>query len=325
MTEWILVGDIGGTSARFAAAQRMSDGALNLQAFAKQNNDDFKSAAEAIAYYLSTVNLPIDAGLLAVAGPIDPDGSAKLTNRNWPVIVPADLCKMLNLSNMTLLNDFAVMSRAVPEMQADAFVEILPGKSVESQPILVTGPGTGFGMGTLISLGNDAYHVLTGEGGHSAYSANTAREAELAERLRAKHGYVSTEMVVGGAWLSTIFNEISEMHGARKRDLSPTEIMNKAASGDPVCSEVCEIRAQSIMGAVGDGVLMTGARGGVVLTGGVAERMVAWLQKPASVQRFLNRGSHSQYMQDISVRVMVEPRASLIGAAAIMFDGKLQS
>jgi len=320
MTKRYLVGDIGGTSARFAIAGKGDDGAPSLLSFAKQSNDDFDSLSASMAHFLSGSEYDTDAALLAVAGPIEASGCATLSNREWPTIDPVKLCEAHNFSAATLVNDFAAMARAMPEMPDSAFVEILPGRADDKAPVLVTGPGTGFGVGTLIPIGSNQYKVLTGEGGHAAYAAHTVREAELAERLIEKHGYVSTEMIVSGAWLKPVFDTLSDMHGVARRDLSPGEIMGAAEIDDPVCLEVCQLRARSIMGAVGDGVLMTGARGGAVLTGGVAERMEKWLKAPDAIERFYNRGGQSKYMRDIPVHVMGDPHAPLIGAAALMFD-----
>ena len=320
MSDIVLVGDVGGTSARFALAHMDANGHPALEGFLKHNNDDFDSLSASLMHYVSETGAKADSALIAVAGPIERDGSAQLVNRGWPRIEPEMLGAALGVSRVKLVNDFAAMARAVPEMPESAFVQILPGEADASAPVLVTGPGTGFGVGTLIPLASGEYHVLTGEGGHAAYAAHTVREAELAERLLAEYGYVSTEMVVGGVWLQPVFDMISDMHNVPRRDLSPADIMTAAETGDPVCLEVCELRARSIMGAVGDGVLINGARGGAVLTGGVAERMVKWLQEPAAVARFYERGSHSDYMQGVPVRVMTSPEAPLTGAAALMFD-----
>jgi len=320
MNAGILVGDIGGTSARFAIAAEDEQKKFTLRGFRKQSNEDFSSLSESLSHYLTEVDVRADAALMAVAGPIDQSGSARLINRDWPTVIPSKLGENCGIARVKLVNDFAAMSRAIPEVSEESFVEILSGESDPKAPVIVTGPGTGFGVGTLIPMPDGKFKVLTGEGGHTAYAASTVREAELAERLKAQYGYVSTEMIVSGAWLQPVFNVLSDMHGQATRKLTPAEIMDAAEAGDPVCFEVCKLRARSIMGAVGDAVLIAGARGGAVLTGGVAERMVKWLQAPDAVERFFQRGSHTTYMQGIPVRVMTEPKASLIGAAALTFD-----
>ena len=316
----VLVGDVGGTSARFALAEQAADGAIALSAFRKQANSEYDSFVDSLGGYLETLGERPEKALFALAGPVALDGSVKLSNRNWPVVTPQEIRAAHGHESVRLVNDFAAMARAVPEMADDAFETILEGDSSPLSPTLVTGPGTGFGIATLIPREPEGYDVLTGEGGHAAYAAHTVREAELAERLMAEHGYVSTEMVVGGAWLQPVFDMLSDLHGVPRRAMAAADIMASAEAGEPVCREVCELRARSIMGAVGDGVLMNGARGGAVLTGGVAERMIDWLKAPEATNRFYDRGGHAAYMANIPVRVMTSPHAPLVGAAALLLD-----
>ena len=329
MGEKILVGDIGGTNSRFALAHKGSDGRPVVENDKKYENVNFNRLSEPLSQYVSETGAQATRALIALAGAVEKDGSAKLFNREeWPRIEPSVLSKVLGGIDVVLKNDFAAMARAVPEVPESKFFEVLPGTSDPQEPVLVTGPGTGFGVGTLLKV-DGGYHVITGEGGHAAFAAQTAREIELVERLQAelakkpeeKHdGYVSTEMIVGGTWLQPVFDMLSDMHGAPRRDLEPEEIMTAAENGDPVCLEVCELRARAIMGAVGDGVLISGAKGGAVLTGSVAERMEKWLKEPAAIARFYTRWKRSDYMQDVPVRVMTSQKAPLIGAAALMFD-----
>lgn len=320
MSAPVLVGDVGGTRSRFALARRGEDGWITLDRFEALRNDDFPSFDRALSHYLGETGADPERGLFALAGPVRGDGSIQLTNRDWPIVRPAELETRCGLGEVRLVNDFAAMSRAIPELQPGDFVTIREGEADPSAPIIVTGPGTGFGVGTLIPLEGGGFHVLTGEGGHSAYAAHTVREAELAERMSAEHGYVSTEMIVSGAWLQPVFDHLSDMHGVPRQERAPAEILSRAEAGDPVCEEVCRLRARAIMGAAGDLVLINGGRGGVVMTGGVAERMTRWLSAPEALQRFCQRGSHTSYMEPVPVRVLTRADAPLIGAASLLFD-----
>ncbi len=317
----VLVGDVGGTNCRFALAGRVQD-AIEVHEVRKLRNDDHASFADALATYLSGIDEKPCRALFALAGPPQGDGSIKLVNRDWPRVHPGVLAEGAGLEKVTLVNDFAAMARAIPELGPEAFETIRPGTPAPGSPVIVTGPGTGFGVGTLIPLADRRCHVLTGEGGHAAYSAHTVREARLAERMAGEYGYVSTEMIVSGAWLQPVFYHLSDMHGRPRETLSPAEILARAEAGDALCEEVCQLRARAIMGAAGDLVLVNGGRGGVVLTGGVAERMVRWLCAPEALARFEERGSHRDYMRPVPVRVLHETTAPLIGAAALILgDG----
>lgn len=321
MSASMLVGDVGGTNCRFAVARRDDKGAIALAHLMRFANDDFPDFGRALHAYLGRLAGEVPArALFALAGPPDETGAITLTNRDWPTIRPGDLSSIAGFGEVTLVNDFAAMARAVPEMPADAFETILDGTGKPGAPILVTGPGTGFGISTLLPARGGGWHVLTGEGGHAAYAPRTLREAEIAARLAAGHGFVSTESVVSGAWLQPVFEVVSALHGQPPATLSPAEILARATAGEPVCAEVCELRAAAIMGAAGDAALITGAQGGVVLTGGVAERMGRWLRARQAEARFRQRGARTDWMAEIPVRVLHAAEAPLVGAAALAFD-----
>ncbi|MEO0466727.1 MAG: glucokinase [Pseudomonadota bacterium] len=332
MSEIVLVGDVGGTSCRFALARRGDHGIVleHVKKYSEPKNDQgrvdtplFPNFEDTLADYLSGHGIAGDSlrALFALAGPPEDDGSVLMTNRSfWPRIVPGTLAARFGLTSVTLVNDFAAMARAIPEMSSEDMVEILPGKPRRGAPFVVTGPGTGFGIATLVQTPAGRWIPITGQGGHAAYAAHTVREAELAEALMKAHGYVSTEMVVSGIWLKPVFDILSDFHGVPRRDIRAPEILAGADEGDPVCVETCLLRARGIMGAAGDVVLINGGQGGVVLTGGVAERMPAWLKHSEAVARFRSRGSETPFMADVPVSVLMNPEAPLIGAAALVFD-----
>ena len=343
----VIVGDAGGTSLRFATA-RLTEAGVELEGQRKYSEVKdaqgqvpkplFKSFDDALATYIEETGIDPSGqeALFALAGPPEPDGSVLMTNRNyWPRIRPESLAARFGLASATLVNDFAAMARAVPEMPDEDFVEILSGTSRPGAPIVVTGPGTGFGVATLAVTPAGRYLPITRQGGHAAYAARTVREAELAARLplceKAQdifkaHGlpadchHVSTEMVVSGECLKPVFDIISDLHEKPREDLSAADILGRAEAGDPVCVETCLLRARAIMGAAGDVVLINGGQGGVVLTGGVAERMPSWLKHPEAAARFRERGSETPFMKDVPVRVLMNHDAPLKGAAALLFD-----
>lgn len=319
MSAAVLVGDVGGTNARFALARRGPEG-IGLDAFRKLPGDDYGSFEDALAAYLADTGIETDAALFALAGPVSVDQTVELTNRAWPLIEADALASRFNLRALRLVNDFAAMARAVPEMPAGNFVSILAGDRVPEAPILVTGPGTGFGIATLLTRPDGGYRVMTGEGGFATYAATNELERVVQEALAAEHGFVCNEMVVSGKWLAPVHRILCAHFGVPYKPAFARDLLRDAAAGDEVAREVCLLRAAGAMSAAGDAALITGARGGVVMTGGVAERITDWLRHPEAVRRFRQRGSHSDYMAHLPVSVLVGNEAPLIGAAALHFD-----
>ncbi|MEL7129941.1 MAG: glucokinase [Pseudomonadota bacterium] len=317
MSQRVLVGDIGGTSVRLGLASSTKAGVV-IDGFSKVPGDQFQSFAAAVDAYLKQQSIQPFAALFAVAGPVH-QGAVKLTNRPW-TISAQQLENEFQLEAAHLANDFAAMARSVPELAPDAFHPIKDGTPCDGAPILVIGPGTGLGMATLIGDCQTGWQVLSGEGGHSVYAPRTDLEWQMVDRLKADHGYVSNELVCSGAGLPAIHRALADVFGVSYEPLAPAAVLDAADAGDVLCLAICETRARAVLGLAGDIALSIGARGGVVLAGGVAQRLVGHLAAEPSLSRFTERGPMSSYMRSIPIRLLTSELAPLIGAASLYFD-----
>lgn len=313
MQEPVLVGDVGGTNVRFAVAVRRA-GVLRIERFDVFAGDSFASLKDALHKYIDQTGVRCRVACLAVAGPVH-DGRGKLTNRDWQISASA-LAAEFHFDQVLLINDFKAMARSVPELDEAAFEPIFDGIALPGLPMIVAGPGTGFGVATLLRHRSGRWSVISGEGGHMAYAPRTDVEFELANILRRDHGYVSNELVASGSGLGAVHAAFCEIFGAENRALSPAEMRERADAGDPMYKALIEVRALAVMGAVGDLALANGARGGVVLAGGVSERISDFLRTPAARERFISRGPMTSYLAECPVRLLHDPIAPLIGAAA---------
>ncbi|WP_084397737.1 glucokinase [Henriciella aquimarina] len=326
MADPVLVGDIGGTNVRFAVARRGFAGHPLISDISVMPGDDFETFDAALKTYCDALGekRPKQA-LIALAGPVDED-HVKLTNRDWTVDA-VRLAGHCGFRRVRLVNDYAAMARAIPELPDSDFRVLRAGHPDQEgrNPILVSGPGTGLGMATLIPAGATGWRVLTGEGGHAAFAPFNAREWALFERLSESHGYVSRELVLSGSGLNAVHKALCEIDGVAWEETGPAEIMERAQQGDRICRDICEIRARGTLYALGDAALMNGTQGGVVITGGVAERLADWLAAPEAISRFLQRGPMSDYMTPIPIRLLLSGEAALVGAAALHFDEVLSA
>ncbi len=320
MSDAVLVGDIGGTNVRLAQAHRQSCGCLDLDEVDVLQGDSFPNFEGALETYLGDhTNNGFDSALFAFAGPVR-DNTIHMTNRDW-VIKGDQLASDFGLKSVTLVNDYAAMARSIPELSADSFDTLHEGTPPStSAPILVSGPGTGLGVATLIPHGDKSWSVITGQGGHAAYAPQTEREWELAGALRKRWGYVSKELVVSGIGLDAVHQALCDIHGIKWEKREPADLMAAADAAPGLERDICELRARATMGALGDAALINGAIGGVVITGGVALRLVKWLKQPESLSRFFDRGSQQEYMEAMPIRLLLSGQAALIGAAALHFD-----
>lgn len=317
MSNSVLAADVGGTNARFALLSRNEDDFWNIDAYQKFKGDDYKTFQDVLAAYLDQLDEQPSAAIFSVAGPVT-NQKVTLTNRNW-ILDAAQLKERFNFSRCVITNDFTAMTRSVAELRESDFIHIKDGQRNPAEPVLVAGPGTGFGVGYLIPH-KSGWAVMSTEGGHQAYSPQSPRELELLQILQAEHGYISLERVAAGIGLPDVHKAISQRLRKPYSPLSPAIIREKAKSGDAVCLEICEIRANAVMGALGDMALSGGARGGIIMAGGVSERMLDFFTAPMAMERFLERGPYRSYMEDIEIRLLTHPQAALIGAAAYFED-----
>ncbi|WP_371395943.1 ROK family protein [Fretibacter rubidus] len=313
----ILVGDVGGTNVRLGLADKGADGKLILTQFSKVRGDDVGSLDDAIDQFLAETHFKPRHVCMALAGPVA-NGEVSLTNREWHISETA-LSKRFGFDNVRLYNDFTAMARSVPELQANDFRSLHKGTQVPGKPVLVAGPGTGFGTSTIIQI-NGRWHVISGEGGHQAWAPQSEAETELLHILQKSHDFVSLELVSSGHGMDTVHSAICERHGLAYKKMRPADILTAAHSGDAVCREVCEVRGAAVMGALGDMAMIFGAQGGIVLAGGVSERLVDFIDTPKALSRFTNRGPMSDYVADIPVDLLLNSAAPLFGVAALYLD-----
>ena len=319
MSKPVLVGDVGGTKVRLALASS-SLGHVSLDDVRVYSDPNIPSLSDAIAIYLEETGETPQSALFALAGPIAEDGSVSLTNRTWPRVVPSEIAARFDLQRAQIVNDFAAMARAIPEIPTACFEPVIESRNAPDGPILVTGPGTGMGVSTLIRSLTGGWRVMTGEGGHASFAPRNAREAAIRDIIGRDRPHVSVEMIVAGRWLMPVYEAICELEDKPVQDLTPQDMLDQAEAGDPICLEVCTLRANALMGAVGDAALITGANAGVVLTGGVAERMVKWFRQEDAIKRFQERGPMSPFLAHTPVSVLMHDEAPLLGAAALALD-----
>ena len=177
----LLVGDIGGTNARFAIAD--PGGKLShvkvLQVADHENFDD------ALAVYVDQLETVPDVLCIASAG-VSRGDTIVLTNAPWSLGERA-LGTRFGFHAVRLINDFQAQARFSGDMVVDGCLEIKPGQPVESAPVLTVGPGTGFGQSLFVP--GDPPKVLATEGGHRLLPVGNDRELRLFQRLEKKLGH----------------------------------------------------------------------------------------------------------------------------------------
>ncbi len=315
-----LVADIGGTNARFALVA--ADGEMLVQETLQCS--DFEGPIQAARAFLQQVGvtrMPPRAAM-AVASPVTSD-YVHLTNNPWAFTI-RDTKEALHLDRLRVVNDFVAQALAVPHLQDKDVVTIGPNvPGAEGEPILVMGPGTGLGVATLVFC-DDTPLVLPGEGGHSTLPAITDHEARLISHIRKHFGHVSAERVLSGEGLVNLYRAVTQDAGQPLTGtIEPADVSRRALDGsDPLAAETLR-RFFRFLGVVaGNKVLTVGARGGLVLAGGILPRMVDALRESEFHTWYTAKGRFHDYLSDIPVRLMVHPYPAFLGLASLVTDMK---
>jgi glucokinase len=308
-----LVGDIGGTNARFALAD-LGSARPRLISPRTFQCERFATAEDAIDAYLDMLGAgrPRSA-VIAVAGPVK-DGEIAFTNGSWRLSERALAAR--GFKSASLINDFAALALGVAGLGADERQTIGPSvDAAAGETIAVIGAGTGFGVGAVVWAGEQPI-ALTTEGGHASFAPNDEVESELLKILRARFGRVSIERILSGPGLQNLYSGLAEYYGAPAEAPAPEEITRQALSGEDHCSRETLDRFCAVFGSVaGDIALSFGALGGVYLAGGIAPDIIQHLQSSQFRRRFEAKGRFEDYMRQIPTGVVTQPHAALLGAA----------
>lgn len=303
-----LLADIGGTNARFALLDGSGIGPVQHIKVA-----DYATVDDAIAAFLTRLaaRSSTDAAILGIAGPIE-NNRVTLTNSRWTVDA-GDLQKAFGFRAVHLLNDFEALAWALPALDSSDLVSIGAQHSKIGAPMLVVGPGTGFGVACLIPRSATSFAIVT-EAGHATLPAASEREARIVDHLRQRFGHVSIERALSGPGLENLHEALAAIDGVQTLNRDAASITQAALDGSCDVSRAALDTFCSLLGVVcGDLALTFGAHGGVYIAGGIVPRFIDHLARSDFRKRFENKGRFESYLRDIPVHIIVRPDASFIG------------
>lgn len=317
-----LVADIGGTNARFAIARGDAQNGFSLEQVRRLENQDFEDLRDATHAYLeSCTGARPNRGCVAVAGPVS-QGVIQLTNSTWR-FDPNELARELGLETLLAVNDFAAQARGAPLTARENTVSLNDALPETGAPCAVLGPGTGLGLGLLIPR-PDGMLVVPTEGGHAGFAPRTEEEAAVRSFLAEEYGFVSWERLLSGRGLVNIHRALCHFEGQPWSGQRPEEITEEAvANPDSVSRRVVDLFCAVLGAYAGDVAVMSGARGGIYLAGGILPKIRSLLEASSFSIRFAEHGPMKAYTASIPVWLILSDAAPLLGAAALAEAGGL--
>lgn len=308
----LVVGDIGGTNARFALVEKAG---APLQTLPKLKTGSFPGAAEAIASLASSMAEKPRSAVLCGAGPVN-GRVCSLTNAPWVMDGPKILAS-LGLEEGLLLNDFEAQALSLPAIPTTDLMVLGPDLPAGTGARVVLGPGTGLGVGALVASAG-RYIPIPSEGGHIDLAAADEPEARVFANLQRVGGRIAGEVVLSGPGLE-------RLHAARcaAEDLPHTTthaagiVETALAERDGEEARSVRLFLSILARFAGDMAITFGATGGVFLAGGILPRLAPMIDVAAFRKSFEAKAPVEWLPRTIGTRLVVSDHAVLHGMAAI--------
>ena len=318
----ILAGDVGGTKVDLALYD-FTNGKLKPARDKVYKAKDYPGLEVIVKEFLGADK--VTAACFGVPGPVR-DGRLRLTNLPW-TLDSRELSAGLDIQHVFLINDLEANGYGVAELAPDQIYTLSEGDPSQIGNRALIAAGTGLGEGLLIWNGRN--HVpYPSEGGHADYAPRNEDEIDLLRYLKQKYnGRVSFERVVsGGMGLTNIYDFLRDVRGMEE----PEWLTERLSTEDPNAvitelalaakSEICEKALDMFVSAygaeAGNLALKVLSIGGLYIGGGIAPRILEKLKDGTFMRSFTDKGRLSQLLINMPVRVILESRAALLGAAA---------
>lgn len=320
----LLAGDIGGTKTVIALFEQTGENLREVRG-ATFPSKEHGSLEEILEKFLHDESDPtMQVGCFGVAGPVI-DGKSKTTNLPWELDEQA-LAKAIGVRRVKLLNDLEAAAFGMLHLKPDEFCVLNEGAEPKRQGnIAVVAAGTGLGEAMLIWDG-EKHQPVASEGGHADFAPRNAQEIELLNYLSDKYrGHVSYERILSGPGFFNLYTFLRQSDGTPEPDWlkeklqsgDPSAVVTEVglAGEDPVAIRTLDMFA-SIYGAeAGNLALKCLAVGGVLIGGGIAPKILPVFEREHFMKSFTDKGRYTAVMQAIRVKIALNPRAPLIGAA----------
>ncbi len=320
----ILAGDIGGTTTKLAV---FDSGGGRLRELRGQEypSNAYAGLDEVVAEFLADTECPCERACFGIAGPVE-GRRVKVTNLPW--VVDADrLEQQFAFDRVTLINDLEAVAWGVSGLAPDELMTLNAGSNPDGggNAALISA-GTGLGEAGLYW---DAGRLrpFACEGGHASFSPTTDEEWALRTSLAREHDHVSWERVVSGPGLVAIHDFLVERAGGSSReppqgpgDPAAAIVAAAADEGSGLARDAVQLFARLYGAEAGNLALKIMAVGGVYVAGGIAPKIIDWLDQGGFVAGFVDKGRMKPLLEAMPVHVVLDERIALKGAARREFD-----
>ena len=324
----ILAGDIGGTNTRLALVRQEESAILQIDAEETFPSTRYEGLDQIVEQFLASHQVKPESACFGVAGPVK-EGRCETMNLTW-VVDQHELAGAMQVERVAVINDLAANAFGISCLSAEDLDTITPGDPDASGHAVVVSPGTGLGEAGMLWDGQQ-YHPIPTEGGHTDFAPRNKLELELAEFLMEEHEHVSYERIVSGPGLVNVYRFLRDTGRGDQPEWLAQEINQKdpaaaisaaaLAGRSPLCEQALDLFIELFGAEAGNMMLSYMATGGVWLGGGIVVKILDRIKSTTHfMSGFTSKGRLSDLMNEVPVRVILNDKTALLGAAKHAFD-----
>jgi len=323
MEKNILAVDLGGTKTHLRLYRVEGAQALRLIREDILPSRRYSGLESLVKKFLSAGGEKVEASCFGLSGPVV-NGRAKIVNLPWEVDRES-LSRASGCPRVELMNDLETTAVGALHLSPEEFHCLNQGQLHLGNRAVIAA-GTGLGQAFLFWDGKE-YRPAATEGGHADFSPQTSFQYGLLQFLQRKYEHISWEHVLSGSGLYEIFLYLVE---CLKKIPNP-EAIKMAEREDPgavigsmavagkcrVCEEAVDAFVEAYGAQAGNLALTVFALGGVYIGGGIAVKLLPRMMNGKFMAAFRNKERFEDFMSRIPVHIILNPQASVIGAAHV--------
>ncbi|MDH3582022.1 MAG: glucokinase [Hyphomicrobiales bacterium] len=309
MKGWRLLGDIGGTNARFARSESAGE-LFALRTYDVAAFTNFNQAFE--TYLADTDGLEgCEAAAVCAAGPVL-DGRVKLTNAPWH-IGAAEISRLAGNIPVALYNDLEAVALALPHLGSTDVAPLgtLHAPSDRRERMLAINVGTGFGA-AVISPSDGTWTTCPSEAGHMAFGAQD--ELELSLLAGGDFTGFTVEDALSGQGLVNLYRKQCDRLGTQASAAAADEVISQVSS-DAAADATLRVFTVWLGRVARNLTLATSAWGGVFFTGGVIQGWHSLASSTHFRTSFEASRKMGEYLRQTYTGVITRAEISLLGLA----------
>ena len=240
-------------------------------------------------------------------------------------VSPEKVALTISLNRMMFPYIFFISLSAIMSGILNGFdVFALPAFTPVLLNAAIIAAGTGLGEAGLYWDGR-THHPFATEGGHANFGASDAVESELLHWLSTQFGHVSWERLVSGPGLVNVYRFLRDTHRGEEpgwlaeemRARDPAAVISDAAQSgkSPLCLQALDLFMGLYGSEAGNLALKIMATGGVYVGGGIAPKNLDKLKDGTFMKRFVAKGRMQRLLETMPVKVILNDKTALLGAA----------